>query len=873
MRLFAYYALHTFKNQLKKLLKTWVLIFLLVCMLLGVGIGLFAAMVDDAAGSDEPVEDAETAEMPSLLEVQGIEPSQILELGAGALVLLMFCVFAMNADKNGSKIFLPADVNLLFPSPMKPQSVLMFRLGTQIGIAVLGAVYMLFQLPNLTLNMGLPLWAALSLVAGWGLTMAAAVLIQLALYTLSATYPAVKRNLRRGIYLILALIAAGFIAFAARSGEGWLKAAVLFFNAPVTRWIPFWGWIKGFCAFAAEGNITGVLLTLLATLLGGAALVWAIWRVKADFYEDAMAKSEETAELLARAQSEKSSGVVVRRKKDRSEKLLRDGFDRGSGANVYFWKAMYNRRRFAHLDIFTKTMETYLTAAILTGAVCRFAEMDGGGLVVALVLGAMAFFRSLGNPLEQDTKMDFFLLIPESTWAKLFWSLMGGTVNCLLDVLPAILLGTLAAGGNVLVSLLYVPLIVSVDFYATTVGVFISLSVPVSAGKTLKQVVQIMFVYFGLLPDILIATLGIVFGHTAAALMGVAALNMGLGFVFFGLAPLFIDPKGGRRREADTPAPGDPKEAKKQFSRLGFAAFTILVVGSLLQLAAGALVGSVWPENQPGWALWAATFAPLYLIAFPLGLLLMRRVPAAPRKTRPMRPGRFLTAAAVSIFAMYAGNLVGTLLLALIQFAVGTSAQNPLLTYAMDDNLLLRALVMAVAAPLVEEYVFRKQLIDRMSPYGEKLAVVTSALVFGLFHGNLSQFIYATALGLIFGYVYLKTGRLRYTAALHMLVNFMGSVIAPAVLEMADLEAIANMETMDTTALASLLPFLLFVLAVLVLSVTGLVLFCVNVRCVTFDPAPKELPRGRRLRSAFLNPGMIVFTLLCIVSVVLTFAV
>ena len=43
MRLFAYYALHSFKNQLKKLLKTWVLIFLAVCVAFGVMVGLIVA--------------------------------------------------------------------------------------------------------------------------------------------------------------------------------------------------------------------------------------------------------------------------------------------------------------------------------------------------------------------------------------------------------------------------------------------------------------------------------------------------------------------------------------------------------------------------------------------------------------------------------------------------------------------------------------------------------------------------------------------------------------------------------------------------------------------------------------------------------------
>ena len=32
MRLFFYYAFHTFKNQLRKLFKTWVFVFIAVCL-------------------------------------------------------------------------------------------------------------------------------------------------------------------------------------------------------------------------------------------------------------------------------------------------------------------------------------------------------------------------------------------------------------------------------------------------------------------------------------------------------------------------------------------------------------------------------------------------------------------------------------------------------------------------------------------------------------------------------------------------------------------------------------------------------------------------------------------------------------------------
>ena len=70
---------------------------------------------------------------------------------------------------------------------------------------------------------------------------------------------------------------------------------------------------------------------------------------------------------------------------------------------------------------------------------------------------------------------------------------------------------------------------------------------------------------------------------------------------------------------------------------------------------------------------------------------------------------------------------------------------------------------------------------------------------------------------------------------------------------------------------ASLAPMMLYGFAMFVLTVTGLILFCVNIRRVTFDPAPLELPKGRRFKTVWLNAGMILFVLLGAASVFLTF--
>lgn len=872
MRLFGYYAWHSFVNQLRKLFKTWVLIFLVICMAVGALIGVGAAMLDDASSEDEEIVESEIIEEePGAMEKLGIEPEEFVELIVGGIILVVFVFQAISADKNGSKIFLPADVNLLFSSPMKPQSVLLFRLMTQLGTSILASVYLLFQLPNLVLNLGLSIWVALAMIATWCLTIVIGKLLQILLYIVCSTNVKLKSHLRNGIYVLLLAIAGAYLLYWKTSGEHYLVAATGFFNSSVSRFVPLWGWLKGFCMFAMEGNIAGLLASFAAIVVGGGLLTYIIWHIKADFYEDAMAKSEETAELLAAAQSQKGGVAIVKRKKDRSDNLRRDGMRHGSGANVFFHKSMYNRFRFAHLGIFTKTSETYLVAAVGAAVLCRFVIQTNGLIPVILTLGVLTFFRAMGNPLEQDTQMDHFLLIPESTWHKLFWSLLGGTANCFLDLLPAVIVSALLLGENVLIALAWLPLIVSVDFFATTVGAFIGFSVPVSAGKMVKQLVQIMFIYFGLLPDVAIMAVGLTFDQPVLAAIGCTVINILLGLVFFFLSPLFLEPKDGKKYAPEKPFIGDLKEAKKHFSKLGVGTFAILGIGTAAQFLLIHVVNSVWPQvMEHSWGMWLITFAPIYLIAVPIGLLLLRKVPAKPLEKHDLKPSRYMVTAIICIFMMYAGNILGTIITALLQLLPGLSAGNPILGYATDNALLPKVLFMVILAPVIEEYIFRKQLIDRMHIYGEKLAVITSALMFGLFHGNMSQFFYAFALGLVFGYVYLKTGKLRYSIGLHMLINLIGSVIGPFFLE--KIAVVDTMETLDFAALEPIMPWLIgfgaYVLVLIGFAVTGLVLLCINKRRVSFTLAEMELPKGSRFKTAYVNVGMILLAVGCLALIV-----
>lgn len=121
----------------------------------------------------------------------------------------------------------------------------------------------------------------------------------------------------------------------------------------------------------------------------------------------------------------------------------------------------------------------------------------------------------------------------------------------------------------------------------------------------------------------------------------------------------------------------------------------------------------------------------------------------------------------------------------------------------MNDFSLLPVLSVAVLAPLSEELAVRgvafQFALRAVSPAWRgglapeayrKLAIpaqrfwvaaALQALAFGILHFNITQGVYAFASGLVFAWLFGRTGRLRYGVGLHLVVNFSSYFVADIV--------------------------------------------------------------------------------------------
>ena len=87
-------------------------------------------------------------------------------------------------------------------------------------------------------------------------------------------------------------------------------------------------------------------------------------------------------------------------------------------------------------------------------------------------------------------------------------------------------------------------------------------------------------------------------------------------------------------------------------------------------------------------------------------------------------------------------------------------------------QIILAVISTALIPAIFEELLYRGLVLGNLIPFGRGFAVVFSALMFGIMHQNPAQLFYATAAGLVLGYVYIKTESFLMCVIIHFINNF-----------------------------------------------------------------------------------------------------
>lgn len=309
------------------------------------------------------------------------------------------------------------------------------------------------------------------------------------------------------------------------------------------------------------------------------------------------------------------------------------------------------------------------------------------------------------------------------------------------------------------------------------------------------------------------------------------------------------------------------QQSKRHFSKLGW----MLFLGALLCFVTQYLPVRLVQQLSPGLLedsnlSLIISMLPLYLFGMPLMAFLIRRLPADRIAVHKLNIRQWLLAFCICYGLMYVSNLMGIFTTEIIGILKGSAVENVVAELVAELSPWAAVPFMVVLAPIFEEYIFRKLIIDRTIHYGEGIAIVVSAFLFALFHGNLNQFAYAFVLGLFWGFLYAKTGSVKYTIWMHMCINFLGSVPGMLMMRSEAYQGILTLASADdlqqlalflSEHVAELILFMGYSLAIIIFALSGIVLFFINLKKMRLNSGEIVLPKGQRFRTVILNLGML----------------
>lgn len=234
--------------------------------------------------------------------------------------------------------------------------------------------------------------------------------------------------------------------------------------------------------------------------------------------------------------------------------------------------------------------------------------------------------------------------------------------------------------------------------------------------------------------------------------------------------------------------PAPPQEDEKQnlrstALRIGVLLLTLIATMQLIYpiivvvlMAAGILPKDALTANMLGVdnTTYLQIYGVVYALAMGLPLLLVafgkkKIFPLAPSK--PVRLDVAFLGIVGGVGACMAANIVTSYVLAFLeQFGI-TAPEAPKMMLNTPNSYLLNLFIIAVLPAILEEAVFRGCVLRLLRPYGEWFAIVVSAVVFGLMHGNIRQIPFAIIVGLVLGWLYVITNNIWIPVTVHFINN------------------------------------------------------------------------------------------------------
>jgi len=144
------------------------------------------------------------------------------------------------------------------------------------------------------------------------------------------------------------------------------------------------------------------------------------------------------------------------------------------------------------------------------------------------------------------------------------------------------------------------------------------------------------------------------------------------------------------------------------------------------------------------------------------------------KEKKPEKKGKWYT-----LWITFVLGMTGNLLFSILMNRLGITEQfsNATQEALFQSNFFVQIIGIGILVPLVEELIFRGLVYGKLRMYyGRVPAVLFSALLFSVYHGNMIQMLYALPMGILLALVYEKWGMLAAPVLFHIGANLLGVI-------------------------------------------------------------------------------------------------
>lgn len=231
----------------------------------------------------------------------------------------------------------------------------------------------------------------------------------------------------------------------------------------------------------------------------------------------------------------------------------------------------------------------------------------------------------------------------------------------------------------------------------------------------------------------------------------------------------------------------------KQKKKIGISLGIFLIISYLAAYALTFLVNKLNIANNENKYLitYIINAISIYLIGYLFTKLILKNTDEiAKKEKKKLKFSEFLLLVCITIGGAQITNIATQMIMTIVKLIFKIEINNDITTLIQESNTIYLIIFAAILGPIFEELIFRGTMLKKLRVYGDKTAILYTAIAFGLFHCNIAQIPFAIVCGLILGYVVVKTNNIIYPIILHIILNSI-SVILTILLKLNLLPVIA----------------------------------------------------------------------------------